>query len=284
MIRHAALFLALVAPAHGDKCDWIEAPPPSPPKAISAQCSIYFATYVAQCCTHSDCGPNQYCFDEGYLSTGVWNDVGKCSTNPSDCCASGDADPIDRDPSQCPAASGCSTPGRRLGDKIPGKASAMAMLGTLTKIISMPDVVRMNDLTRAASDDDIAKHLITQPGHSGRMLQSSNRVCALENMNTGSCGGLRQKVDGCWAEHTWWTSSSSTSSAEICCAENIDDCCESNPGAFAGAIITVIVFGGLAILSSVACCHFKCCSCCPCNKHNPNATIHPGGDAHIPAC
>ena len=64
----------------------------------------------------------------------------------------------------------------------------------------------------------------------------------------------------------------------------IDDCCESNPGAFAGAIIVVIVGGGLAILSSVACCHFKCCSCCPCNKHNPNATIHPGGDAHIPAC
>jgi len=168
----------------------------------------------------------------------------------------------------------------------------MAMLGTLTKIISIPDVVRMNDLTRAASDDDIAKHLITQPGHSGRMLQSSNRVCALENINDHvECGEnmlmfffLMQKVDGCWAEHTWWTSSSSTSSAEICCAENIDDCCESNPGAFAGAIITVIVFGGLAILSSVACCHFKCCSCCPCNKHNPNATIHPGGDAHIPAC
>ena len=270
MIRHAALFLALVAPAHGDKCDWTEAPPPSPPKAISAQCSIYFATYVAQCCTHSDCGPNQYCFDEGYLSTGVWNDVGKCSTNPSDCCASGDADPIDRDPSQCPAVSGCYIPGRRLGDKILSKTSAMAMLGTLTKIISMPDVVRMNDLTRAASDDDIAKHLITQPGHSGRMLQSSNRVCALENMNMGSCGGLMQKVDGCWAEHTWWTSSSSTSSAEICCAENTDDCCEMNPGALAGAIVGVIVVLGLAVLSCVACCLFKCCSCCPCNKHNPS--------------
>ena len=270
MVRQAALFLALVAPAHGDKCDWIEAPPPSPPKVISSQCSNNFATYVAQCCAHSDCGPNQYCFDEGYFSTGVWNDVGKCSVDVGNCCASGDADPIDRHPSQCPAASGCSTPGRRLGDKIPGKASAMAMLGTLTKIISMPDVVRMNDVTRAASDDDIAKHLITQPGHSGRMLQSSNRVCALENMNMGSCGGLMQKVDGCWAEHTWWTSSSSTSSAEICCAESTDDCCEINPGALAGAIIGVIVVLCLAVLSCVACSLFKCCSCCPCNKHNPS--------------
>ena len=119
-------------------------------------------------------------------------------------------------------------------------------------------------------------------------------MCALENINEHvECGEnmlmfffLMQKVDGCWAEHTWWTSSSSTSSAEICCAENIDDCCESNPGAFAGAIIVVIVGGGLAILSSVACCHFKSCSCCPCNKHNPNATIHPGGDGTIgiPIC
>ena len=104
MIRHAALFLALVAPARGDKCDWIETPPPSPPKVIiSAQCSIYFATYTAQCCAHSDCQAHQYCFDEGYFSTGVWNDVGKCSDIASDCCASGDADPIDRDPSRCPA-------------------------------------------------------------------------------------------------------------------------------------------------------------------------------------
>jgi len=270
MIRHAALFLALVAPAHGDKCDWTEAPPPSPPKAISAQCSIYFATYVAQCCTHSDCGPNQYCFDEGYLSTGVWNDVGKCSTNPSDCCASGDADPIDRDPSQCPAVSGCYIPGRRLGDKILSKTSAMAMLGTLTKIISMPDVVRMNDVTRAASDDDIAKHLITQPGHSGRMLQSSNRVCAHEHINTGHCGGLLwQEADGCWEEYTW-TFRSTTSTEQVCCAESTDDCCEINPGALAGAIIGVIVVLCLAVLSCVACSLFKCCSCCPCNKHNPS--------------
>ena len=277
MIRHAALFLALVAPAHGDKCDWIEPPPPSPPKPPS-QCSIGGMT---TCCAHSDCQAYQYCYDTGYFSTGVWDDVGVCSDMSPNCCASGDADPIDRDPSQCPAVSGCDIPGRRLGDKIPGKTSAMAMLGTLTKIISMPDVVRMNDVTRAASDDDIAKHLITQPGrmlHSGRMLQSSNRVCALENINDHvECGEnmlmfffLMQKVDGCWAEHTWWTSSSSTSSAEICCAENTDDCCEMNPGALAGAIIGVIVVLGLAVLSCVACCLFKCCSCCPCNKHNPS--------------
>ena len=266
MIRHAALFLALVAPAHGDKCDWTEAPPPSPPKPPS-QCSIGGMTH---CCAHSDCGPNQYCFDTGKFSIGSWNDVGQCSVNPPDCCASGDADPIDRDPSQCPAASGCSTPGRRLGDKIPGKASAMAMLGTLTKIISMPDVVRMNDVTRAASDDDIAKHLITQPGHSGRMLQSSNRVCALENINTGSCGGIMQEVDGCWAEHTWWTSSSSTSSGQICCAKSTDDCCEINPGVLAGMIIVGIVVLFLIILSFVGCFLFKYCSCCPCNKYHPS--------------
>jgi hypothetical protein len=272
LMRHAALFLALVAPAHGDKCAWIEPPPPSPPKP-SSQCSIGGMT---QCCAHSDCAAqNQYCFDTGYFQTppslrtdASWNGIGQCSNNPPDCCASGDADPIDRDPSQCPAVSGCSS-GRRLGDKILSKTSAMAMLGTLTKIISMPDVVRMNDVTRAASDDDIAKHLITQPGHSVRMLQSSNRVCALENINTGSCGGLFQEADGCWEEYTW-TFLSTTSTGQVCCAESTGDCCEINPGALAGAIIGVIVVLGLAVLSCVACCLFKCCSCCPCNKHNPS--------------
>ena len=107
---------------------------------------------------------------------------------------------------------------------------------------------------------------------------SPSPMCALENINDHvECGEnmlmfffLMQKVDGCWAEHTWWTSSSSTSSAEICCAENTDDCCEINPGVLAGAIIGVIVVLGLAVLSCVACCLFKCCSCCPCNKHNPS--------------
>ena len=63
---------------------------------------------MTTCCAHSDCQADQYCFDTGYFSTGVWNAVGSCSHNPPDCCASGDADPIDRDPAQCPAVSACS--------------------------------------------------------------------------------------------------------------------------------------------------------------------------------
>ena len=63
---------------------------------------------MTTCCAHSDCQADQYCFDTGYFSTAVWNAVGECSHNPPDCCASGDADPIDRDPAQCPAVSACS--------------------------------------------------------------------------------------------------------------------------------------------------------------------------------
>ena len=63
---------------------------------------------MTTCCAHSDCQADQYCFDTGYFTTGVWNAVGSCSHNPPDCCASGDADPIDRDPAQCPAVSACS--------------------------------------------------------------------------------------------------------------------------------------------------------------------------------
>ena len=122
MIRHAALFLALLAPAHGGECDWIEpgsnatddgddswntnqahSSPSSP--SVHSDCQIGGMT---TCCAHSDCQADQYCFDTGYFSTGVWNAVGSCSHNPPDCCASGDADPIDRDPAQCPAVSACS--------------------------------------------------------------------------------------------------------------------------------------------------------------------------------
>ena len=151
----------------------------------------------------------------------------------------------------------------------------MSMLGALTKIISMPEMVRMPDVTLAAS----AMHLITQPGQmSGRMLQSSNRVCALENINTGSCGWLMQEADGCWEEYTW-DFLSTTLTGQVCCAKSTDDCCKINPGALAGVIIGGIVVLFLIVLSFVGCCFFRFCSCCPCNKHNPSKQPPKGGVA-----
>ena len=87
-----------------------------------------------------------------------------------------------------------------------------------------------------------------------------------------------QEADGCWEEYTW-DFLSTTLTGQVCCAKSTDDCCKINPGALAGVIIGGIVVLFLIILSFVGCFLFRCCSCCPCNKHNPSKPPPRGGDA-----
>ena len=64
------------------------------------------------CKAHTDCTailPDSYCFDKTYFLTGSWGGDGYCSNTPSDCCAVADADPIDKNTCNCPAASKCTT-------------------------------------------------------------------------------------------------------------------------------------------------------------------------------
>jgi hypothetical protein len=250
---HAVLLavVALVAPAYGGSCAW------------TTGCVIGGSS---SCCAHSDCLANQYCFDTGYFLTREWNNVGSCSSIPTDCCANADADPIDRNTANCPAASGCAIgrrlqrlqdPDKALLEKSMLEVSGGAMLSALAK--------RASNVSRAVSEDEISKHLITLPG---RMLQPNNQACALENINTGACGGLSQEVDGCWSTYTY-SVVFTTYTEKVCCAESADDCCEINPGALTGVIIGGLVLLFLSVFACVACCCLQCCSCCPCNKHNP---------------
>merc|ERR1719357_201781 len=57
---------------------------------------------------HADCKTGQeYCFDWGKYTEGVWSGFGQCSSELQDCCWNEDADPIDKDPSNCPKESKC---------------------------------------------------------------------------------------------------------------------------------------------------------------------------------
>ena len=66
-----------------------------------------FSFGETECSAHADCGSDAYCYDSGFFMTGEWNGVGYCDPFPSHCCGGEDADPIDRDVGNCPAASRC---------------------------------------------------------------------------------------------------------------------------------------------------------------------------------
>ena len=76
---------------------------------VMSLCSFPKTMAQTTCKAHTDCTTNQYCFDKNYFDTGVWSGSGFCSNNPSDCCAIADADPIDKNTCNCPAASKCTT-------------------------------------------------------------------------------------------------------------------------------------------------------------------------------
>jgi hypothetical protein len=63
----------------------------------------------SDCCKHDDCGEGSYCHDTEFYRDGKWSGVGSCSAEDTLalCCANKDADPIDRDTANCPAASKC---------------------------------------------------------------------------------------------------------------------------------------------------------------------------------
>lgn len=85
-------------------------PPPTPNPPIAEAAVDTPAANMpssSECSSHADCGDNQYCYDYGKYSVGAWTGEGRCSTHPKDCCANADADPIDRNPANCPASSSC---------------------------------------------------------------------------------------------------------------------------------------------------------------------------------
>lgn len=59
------------------------------------------------CTAHSQCSSTEYCYDYGKYTTGTWSGVGYCTGDAYLCCAGYDADPIDRDTSNCPTQSYC---------------------------------------------------------------------------------------------------------------------------------------------------------------------------------
>ena len=69
---------------------------------------ITTCTYGGDCSAHTDCASGEYCYDQGFYNTGIWNGVGVCSAFPSNCCSGADADSIDKNTCACPAAAGCS--------------------------------------------------------------------------------------------------------------------------------------------------------------------------------
>ncbi len=73
-----------------------------------ARLGITTCTYSGDCSAHTDCASGEYCYDQGFFNTGIWNGVGVCSAFPSSCCSGADADSIDQNTCACPAASECS--------------------------------------------------------------------------------------------------------------------------------------------------------------------------------
>eukprot|EP00403_Amphidinium_massartii_P025923 CAMPEP_0178398238 /NCGR_PEP_ID=MMETSP0689_2-20121128/14669_1 /TAXON_ID=160604 /ORGANISM="Amphidinium massartii, Strain CS-259" /LENGTH=130 /DNA_ID=CAMNT_0020018993 /DNA_START=116 /DNA_END=508 /DNA_ORIENTATION=- len=80
---------------------------------------------------------------------------------------------------------------------------------------------------------------------------------------SGDCGAFEKRKEENWA-------------GDICCAESSDDCCESDPGAQAGAGIGLIVL--IVVITLISC---GCCGCCPlynllpCSKCNVGCCVPP---------
>jgi len=164
----------------------------------------------------------------------------------------------------------CNRTGSLAGRRLDVIAPEFAPSPNDKSVIGEPTFSFVNTVERVASDEEVSRMLITQPG---RKL-SGTRACTLNNIYTGSCGALAQKSE-CWETYSYLTTSGQTTQ-EICCANGSGDCCEGNPGAIAGVVIGGIVILVLSIVACVACCVSPCCACCPCNKHNA-AKNPPGG-------
>ena len=93
--------------AASPSCEWEDGSCVSGVGANSCEYYLSDSFHFGDCFSHEDCGSDEYCYDSGYFLTGEWDGVGYCSSYPPLCCGGSGGDPIDRDVSNCPAASRC---------------------------------------------------------------------------------------------------------------------------------------------------------------------------------